>query len=290
MHDDNSFYEFSHKVLVYANGARTNVMGVDFNAKTGRVSHMAPGYPAERSGDVRLGDQLCCVDGWWLPPPLHPRFKEMLDHLKKDYLGPNLRAELPINYTVTLILCRPKEEGDESPEKEAVKEEAVDPAAYLMKDKDGNDAGFALAIRAEAEELAAASRGPNDRGGVHLVDPLLLRPDGFQAKVEVAVDLNVTGASPTEVVTSPAAIASPTSPADAVVQPVAAKAEEPEAATAADQQLTPTSPADRKQEAERQEQTAASSTEAAPVFTGITKEELLEVADFEDDASKQEAK
>jgi hypothetical protein len=87
MLDGSGFYRFSTNVQTYDNEHQTNVTGLEFS-DGGKVTKIIIGQAADRSsGLVHLNDQLCAVDGWWLPAPKHPRFAEMLMHLKKVYLG-----------------------------------------------------------------------------------------------------------------------------------------------------------------------------------------------------------
>ena len=227
MLDGNGFYRFSTEVQTYdSENARTewqqtNVTGLEFNDE-GKVSKIVIGQPAYRDGRVRLLDQLCCVDGWWLPPPKHPRFAEMLKHLKRDYLG-IMHHRVMEGSKVDLLLSRPMAPGesDSSPSAEPagsgpeqsassdvkagapVKNAPADPGVHLLKDGDGNEAGLALGTRSEADDMAASiQRGPNSRGGVHVVE------EAARSTAEVP------GHSPTSVVPS----LEPTSPAEGTLE------------------------------------------------------------------------
>ena len=81
-----------------------------------------------------------------------------------------------------------------------MKNAPVDSAVHLLKDGDGNEAGIALGTRSEADEMAASiQRGPNSRGGVHVVE------EAARSTTEVP------GHSPTSVAPS---VEEPTSPAE----------------------------------------------------------------------------
>jgi hypothetical protein len=280
LHEKNGYSTFSHQVQKYENGSKTNVVGIEFAPDTGRVSKLLMGFPGERSKDVHLGDQLVSVDGWWLPPPKHPRFREMLDHLKKDYLGGSLRADVPNGYKVHLVFSRLVKESELEPARTVMTNAfqfdasriAEESGAYLMKDKDGNDAGIALADRAGAEEMAAESRGPNDRGGVHLAEP-----PGVKAENADAIKEEAAANTPTEEYDS--IEISPTSPATEEVKAVALAAREQREQTAASSSTAPVLDSGA-------ESTVMGTAAIAEAISLGAKEELKEDTNFEPDEGK----
>ena len=229
MLDGSGFYSFTTKVQTFNTGStgsecnQTNVTGLEFNNE-GKISQIIRGRPADRDGRVKLDDQLCRVDGWWLPPPKHPRFAEMLKHLKSEYFG-IMQHRVREGSTIELLLSRPVPPGesDSSPSMEPtgsgqgqsapseveaaapVDRAPADSGVHLLKDCDGNEAGLALGTRPEAIEMAAAiQRGPNSRGGVHVVE------EAIQPETGVPVH------SPTSVAPS---VEEPTSPAEGTLVP-----------------------------------------------------------------------
>ena len=143
----------------------------------------------------------------------------MLKHLKRDYLG-IMHHRVLEGSKIDLLLSRPMAPGesDSSPSAEPagsgpgqsassdvkavapVKNAPVDSGVHLLKDGDGNEAGLALGTRSEADDMAASiQRGPNSRGGVHVVE------EAARSTTEVP------GHSPTSVAPS---AEEPTSPAE----------------------------------------------------------------------------